>query len=508
MKRFSITLLTFFSIFNFYAQVGIGTTSPNGALDINSTTQGLIIPRVSLSNITIAAPVINPISGANPLTSTLVYNTNTSSAGINSVFPGFYYWDGSKWVRLIAEQSWLLSGNSNTNPSTNFLGTLDNNDLIFKRNNIQAGRLSETNTSFGVEALQSNATGNNNTAFGAGALKTNTTGFQNTAVGKSSLMLNSSGNYNVALGYSALERNTTGILNTAVGHSSLYNNLNGRSNVAVGKSSMERNISGMNNTALGYNSLYNNQTGNDNIAVGEGAMERNINGGRNIAIGNGSLYNNQNTSNCLSIGHDSQTSNLSGQFNISIGNNSLYANQSGSNNIAIGHNAFNLGNFNNSIAIGSNSVITSDNQIRIGNNSTTSIGGFTSWTNVSDKRFKKNINYDNVPGLNFILKLKPVSYNLNQEEIASFLKTDVKSSSNYLQTGFIAQEVDAAAQEINFDFSGIDQPKSEQDFYGLRYAEFVVPLTKAVQEQQEIINDLQEEVAFLKQKIEEILSKK
>jgi hypothetical protein len=49
-------------------------------------------------------------------------------------------------------------------------------------------------------------------------------------------------------------------------------------------------------------------------------------------------------------------------------------------------------------------------------------------------------------------------------------------------SGFIAQEVEAAAKEIGYNFSGVDAPKNEDDFYGLRYAEFVVPLVKAVQE--------------------------
>jgi regulator of replication initiation timing len=38
------------------------------------------------------------------------------------------------------------------------------------------------------------------------------------------------------------------------------------------------------------------------------------------------------------------------------------------------------------------------------------------------------------------------------------------------------------ARDINYDFSGVDKPKNENDFYSLRYAEFVVPLVKAVQE--------------------------
>ena len=51
-----------------------------------------------------------------------------------------------------------------------------------------------------------------------------------------------------------------------------------------------------------------------------------------------------------------------------------------------------------------------------------------------------------------------------------------------LCTGFIAQEVQKAAKDIGYDFSGVDAPKNENDLYGLRYAEFVVPLVKAVQE--------------------------
>ena len=50
------------------------------------------------------------------------------------------------------------------------------------------------------------------------------------------------------------------------------------------------------------------------------------------------------------------------------------------------------------------------------------------------------------------------------------------------KSGFIAQDVEQAANAIGYDFSGVDAPKNENDFYGLRYAEFVVPLVKAVQE--------------------------
>ena len=96
----------------------------------------------------------------------------------------------------------------------------------------------------------------------------------------------------------------------------------------------------------------------------------------------------------------------------------------------------------------------------------------------------------------------------------SYLKSrmpDFDSNSNsILQTGFIAQEVEQAAKESNYDFSGVDKPKNENDFYGLRYAEFVVPMVKAMQEQQKIIEDQKAKIDSLEKRlqlIEEKLSK-
>jgi hypothetical protein len=57
-------------------------------------------------------------------------------------------------------------------------------------------------------------------------------------------------------------------------------------------------------------------------------------------------------------------------------------------------------------------------------------------------------------------------------------------------TGFIAQEVEAAALAAGYDFSGVEKAADEVGMYSVRYAEFVVPLVKAVQEQQALIEDL------------------
>ena len=87
------------------------------------------------------------------------------------------------------------------------------------------------------------------------------------------------------------------------------------------------------------------------------------------------------------------------------------------------------------------------------------------------------------------------------------------ASSSIVRTGFIAQEVEAAAKKVGFDFDGVSTPQNETDLYGIRYAEFLVPLVKAMQEQQEMIdgqqaiieqqkNDFQKQLQLLLERIE------
>jgi trimeric autotransporter adhesin len=146
-----------------------------------------------------------------------------------------------------------------------------------------------------------------------------------------------------------------------------------------------------------------------------------------------------------------------------------------------------------------NSVSDPGNRVEIGYTSVTWIGGNAMWDTYSYHRTKDNVRED-VPGLDFIMKLKPVSYNLNihrQNQLVYGDKTKEKNnwSGKYdneqkRMTSFIAQDVASAARSIAYDFSGVDAPKNETDLYSLRYSNFVVPLVEAVQEQQGEIEQL------------------
>lgn len=139
MKKLLLTtlLITIYSTKTF-SQVGIGTTNPSAssALDIKSTNSGLLIPRVSLASTT------DVLTIASPATSLLVYNTAT----VSDVVPGFYYWD-TKWNLFQDSKTttdWKVSGNAIS--TGNFLGTTNNEDLLFKVNNNNAARFDKYNS--------------------------------------------------------------------------------------------------------------------------------------------------------------------------------------------------------------------------------------------------------------------------------------------------------------------------------------------------------------------------
>ncbi len=556
------------NIFPSTGSAGIGTVAPNASslLEMVSTSKGLLIPRMTKAQ---------RDAIATPATGLMIYQTNST--------PGFYYYSGTAWTAVSSKganttlsnlvsptainQS-LLPGITNSidlGSSTKlwknawFSGDATINNLtvgagggsvIFNTAIGSAALLSNTtgtsNSAIGFNTLRNNTTGYYNTANGASALAANTTGYFNTATGAASLVSNTTGYNNIADGYATLFSNTTGYSNIAIGNGALYKNTTGYSLVAIGDSSLFNqsinpysyysntavgsktlysNTTGDNNTATGYKALYSNTIGILNTANGTGALQSNTTGNFNTANGSVALYNNALGDNNTANGSGALQNNTSGSNNTANGNYALLTNNTGNDNTALGRFAnVSAGDYSNATVIGSLAFGTASNQVRIGNDAITSIGGYADWTNISDGRVKKNIK-ENVPGLAFINKLKPVTYNLNldaadkiiqrpeikdkdgkamQEKASPEQLASRKAKEQIIYTGFVAQEVEKAANELSYDFSGVDAAKNDKDLYGLRYASFVVPLVKAVQELSKANDALQQQNTDLEKRMQQL----
>jgi hypothetical protein len=99
-KLLILSFHTCFSILLFAqtSSVGIGTTSPNAsaALDIQSTTRGLLVPRLTS---------VQKNAIASPAAGLLVYDTNTGS---------FWFKSSTNWIELVdtLNNAWKKSGNN------------------------------------------------------------------------------------------------------------------------------------------------------------------------------------------------------------------------------------------------------------------------------------------------------------------------------------------------------------------------------------------------------------
>ena len=495
--------------------IGIGTTTPGAKFDLSGSDaliNGLTIGRGSGNSASNTAFGI----GALYSNTTGIYNTANG-------YEALYY--NTTGVNNTATGRYALYLNSTGN-----YNTADGYGVLYSNTS------GSHNTANGYRALYTNNIGYDNTANGYRTLYANTTGYGNTANGYEALYSNTTGANNTANGYQSLFFNNEGTRNTANGYQSLYSNTTGGYNTAIGGIALYSNTTGMDNTSIGYRALYSNTSGDYNTANGGFALSFNITGNQNTAHGYYSLYSNTTGANNTANGYQALYLNNSGNYNTANGIFTLYSNTIESYNTGIGYSAGDYYTFTSGTFLGANAYPntngyvnitglgyyarpTASNQVRIGNSSVTSIGGYAGWTNFSDGRYKLAVS-ENVKGLDFIMRLRPVTYQLDMNRLSTDLKEDQRKDKNgnittaptendikprneksqIVYTGFIAQEVEKAAQEVGFNFSGVDAPKNENDFYGLRYAEFVVPLVKAVQEQQKIIEELTKRIEELERK--------
>ncbi len=196
MTTFSVLLLTFFSG---YAQVGIGTLTPNSTLEVNGSmaktvttvtgnttldiTHSIIVCDNGAVTITITLPTAAGISGRiytikrNATSSANVTIAGTINGATNLILTAAgqaetLFSDNAEWKSLSKYEAstatgWSLTGNTGTAPGTNYVGTTDAQDLVLKTNNTSRVNI----TSAGVTTI-GDITGVNNTKIEAdGTLK-------------------------------------------------------------------------------------------------------------------------------------------------------------------------------------------------------------------------------------------------------------------------------------------------------------------------------------------------
>lgn len=304
--------------------------------------------------------------------------------------------------------------------------------------------------------------GTANIFVGKNAGNSNSIGFSNAFLGYNSGAFNSVGSQNTFLGAESGTTNIDGMMNSFVGRRAGFLNTNGSENTFIGAFSGQSNTEGQHNSFIGVTTGNSNTLGQENTFIGAHAGYFNILGSYNSFIGN-----------FAAIG------NVSGNYNTIIGFEANVAS----------------GNLSNAAALGSGAIVNASNSVIIGNSAVTSIGGQVGWGTFSDRRLKTGVK-NNTLGLEFIQKLQPVDYSYT-----------TKGQENLIYSGLIAQDVEEILETLNCEFSGLVKPQNNNDFYSIRYAEFVIPLINAVKEQQQQMDKLKEKNDMLELKMKDLEEK-
>ncbi len=371
------------------------------------------------------------------------------------------------------------------------------------------------NTFVGTESGYYNTSGTKNVFMGYRAGYNNTIGYKNIFIGNNAGFTNSGGNQiicigdsagshntannNIFIGCQAGRDNTSGGLNIFLGSSAGAENTIGVGNTYVGFGTATQN-NGSNNVMIGYlagayatvsqNNLFIGQgagftnTGDDNVFLGYGAG--NNNGDHCILIGNGLNIEDDNIlmieglgSNATPLIYGEFDNNLVG-INDKVPSANLHVKQYGTD-----EEGFAIENDTDtdvwSWEVGANDLFMYFNGTQVGQWDDAT-GNYTA---SSDKRLKKDIEIINESVLSKVMQLKPVSYRLNHADNQS-QKT----------IGFIAQDVQPLFPEL--------VKHAENGYFSLHYSDFGIISIKAIQEQQEIINELKKENKAINERLNEI----
>ena len=354
--------------------VGIGTTSPQGTLNIygNDGSTMLLIQDGRGNSGDEAGIQFQSTSGTQ--IKTMITHKETGGNGIGDLVFALNNTNDSSVVTTASDERMRITSTGNVGIGTttpaeklHIAGRISQTGTAHSVylgqeagfNNDLSG--SQLNVAIGYRALKNPTSTVRNVAIGANSMANTTTGNSNTAVGYSTLLANQDGSGNTAIGYYSLKDNIGGTSNTALGASTLYSNSTGSSNIAIGASALNKNISGNHNIGIGYYAVHGNLATSANIGLG-GSTLRVATGNRNNAIGFESLRYVTTGSNNTAVGS------YSGKY-IADGTT---ANETSLNSVYLGYNAKALADGDdNEIVIGNNTIGAGSNSVVLGNTSIT-----------------------------------------------------------------------------------------------------------------------------------------
>jgi hypothetical protein len=220
------------------------------------------------------------------------------------------------------------------------------------------------------------------------------------------------------------------------------------------------------NTVVGVGAGQSNTTGNNNTSIGASASANTQSGQLNTAIGAQAMVNNDGGSSCVAVGVNALQNQVALVGNTAVGvgalsNNTLYNNVGG---------------------FGESCQANGSDQIVLGNTAINALRcNVQTITSLSDGRDKTDI-VEITEGLEFINKLKPVTFTWNQRDEG---RVGIKSA------GFIAQDLlelqnDSLIGE-NLDLVSDLNPEQLE----ARYTNLLPIMIKAIQELTERINVLE-----------------
>ena len=277
-------------------------------------------------------------------------------------------------------------------------------------------------------------------------------------------------------------------------------------NVGIGKGVFTSLTSGTKNVVIGANAGDAMTTSFEGVVIGHNAGTALAGGERNVAIGMDALDAQSGAGGAVAVGWNALKG-ANNSYATAIGYQAG-ASGYGSNSTYVGYQAYGSGNTNEIIISAGNPVGAGANSISIGKNGSRIYADFSSsatWTQSSDERMKKNITDDTL-GLNFINRLRPVTFNFKKaseypEDFPYYDETDVNSKDDTItHHGLIAQEVKASMDaESNTTFKGYKL--ANDGVHSVSESNFVYPLIKAVQELSAKVDALESENTALKARV-------